>query len=1250
MKINRREIQQFFLRNGYLLICAAWLITLSFLVNNYWWYISSPANVQQLLEKNIQQREKQFKKLVSDQELMHQLLNRDYDEKVLKEFTGTNEGFYLFFYKGEWETFWTTNQIAIDSAVLKLSEGIHFQQLKSGYYEIIRKNFGAQSYVLCFIPVKEQYYFSNPYLPDRYYRLPRISNQYKINIDNEGLPIKSISGKTLFSIQYISASSDHHPSWIGGILLVLAIVCVIIFFNQFALFIGNNTNQWWGFVFLALVFIFFRVLSYVGLFTFDFRSYELFDSTIYASNTILRSLGDLLINVLLVGWLILYAYNQLRSKFQLSKKLPAIQRYTLMFVISMITFYFVAFIGSLIRGLVINSKISFDVTDFFSLDIYSFIGFVILGLLGFCFFFLSPIINHLLTRLSNNRFLVKYIAIGVSGFIWLIIQFFHHSEPYTLWVMIWVIFFIYLLDLTDQQMDRKINLERFILWLIVLTLSITAIMVYYNKQRELGYRRQLAIKLTKQKDPTLVLNLGMMDTIIVKDPLVVSYFQTKAPGKSNLLREHLLNNYFSNLQNKYDFTFYTFDNEGKRIGRPGAESMTGITQRLTKNVMPTGFVNLFFQQVNLSDYHYIATLPVPDPKTDSLVGFLYYQMSPKTIKPESLYPELLMQTEDYRFKKALNKYSYAVYDHLKLALHRNGYPFPIKMEMKDVPDVDFNYNNKGGYSILRYKLSDSKVIVMVKENKSLIETITLFAYLFGIFLLLVLFFNVFRVLVKSRLRFHVMRDLIRLNIRNRVHAIIIFIVIFVFIVLGISTIQFFINRYDIQHKNELDQEINGLLTRIESVFQNIPGDGDAVHFYDLKYNVSLKNEIQQVADLDGVDINIYDLDGNLRISTQNLIYKNGLLSWKMDPSAYYKLYFLHQVQVIQEERVGNLNFLSSYVPVRNRKGELLAFLNQPYYASQSDLQLEISNFLVTLINLNAFIFLLAGLLALLFTHSITRSFTLIITKLREVNLTGKNEEIDWEYDDEIGKLVEEYNKMVHKLEESAKKLAKSEREGAWREMARQVAHEIKNPLTPMKLSLQHLQRAIKNDSPRKDQLTNDVAQTIIEQIEHLAQIASDFSVFANIAYGHKEAVVLNEILVSVVSLHHGYENIDVDFEMPAATYTVLADKTQLNRVFTNLIQNAMQAIPEDKTGRITVSVREADNDVIVCVKDNGVGVENELKEKIFTPNFTTKSSGTGLGLAICRNIIQQSGGEIWFDTRVGVGTTFFVRLPLTGKV
>ncbi|NJO26028.1 MAG: hypothetical protein HC867_10090 [Bacteroidia bacterium] len=228
------------------------------------------------------------------------------------------------------------------------------------------------------------------------------------------------------------------------------------------------------------------------------------------------------------------------------------------------------------------------------------------------------------------------------------------------------------------------------------------------------------------------------------------------------------------------------------------------------------------------------------------------------------------------------------------------------------------------------------------------------------------------------------------------------------------------------------------------------------------------------------------------------MYQEGFLSMKIHPVGYFHLNRLRQVQHVQEEQMGKLKYLSIYAPVRDETGQVDAYLNIPYFLSQRELQQEISNFLVTIINLNAFIFLIAGVIALVITNRITRSFSLISDRMQEINLGKTNEEIEWSRDDEIGGLVKEYNKMVKKLEASAIALARSEREGAWREMARQVAHEIKNPLTPMKLSIQYLQKAIGNNAPNIQEMTTNVAKTLVEQIDHLSRIAAEFSQFANI--------------------------------------------------------------------------------------------------------------------------------------------------------
>jgi nitrogen fixation/metabolism regulation signal transduction histidine kinase len=266
--------------------------------------------------------------------------------------------------------------------------------------------------------------------------------------------------------------------------------------------------------------------------------------------------------------------------------------------------------------------------------------------------------------------------------------------------------------------------------------------------------------------------------------------------------------------------------------------------------------------------------------------------------------------------------------------------------------------------------------------------------------------------------------------------------------------------------------------------------------------------------------------------------------------------------------------------------------------------------------------------------------------MREINLGKTNEEIEWSRNDEIGGLVREYNKMVNKLEVSAQALARSEREGAWREMARQVAHEIKNPLTPMKLSIQFLQKSIDNNSANVKELTAQVAKTLVEQIDHLSKIAFDFSQFANIGNTNVEVFDINEVIRSLDNLYKASDESDLRLNAIEGKVLIKADKTQMNRLFTNLIQNAIEACDGKDKCKIELGELRVDGVVQISVKDNGEGIPKEMQSKIFVPNFTTKSSGTGLGLAMCKGIAEQAGGRIWFETEKGVGSTFFVELPV----
>jgi nitrogen fixation/metabolism regulation signal transduction histidine kinase len=272
---------------------------------------------------------------------------------------------------------------------------------------------------------------------------------------------------------------------------------------------------------------------------------------------------------------------------------------------------------------------------------------------------------------------------------------------------------------------------------------------------------------------------------------------------------------------------------------------------------------------------------------------------------------------------------------------------------------------------------------------------------------------------------------------------------------------------------------------------------------------------------------------------------------------------------------------------------------------------------------------------------------LIRDKMRKLKLGRANEKIDWPGRDEIGNLVEEYNRMIDELANSAELLARSERESAWREMAKQVAHEIKNPLTPMKLSIQYLRKAWEEKAPDWDIRLKRFTDTIIQQIDNLSLIATEFSDFAKMPQPVLEKVDLKEVIFDAVDLFHDIQHIAfITSDMPRERCLVRADRKQMLRVFNNLIKNSVQAIPPRQSGLITISIHQEESAYLVHVKDNGIGIAAEQIPRIFTPSFTTKTGGMGMGLAIVKSIIVNSRGDIWFESREGQGTVFSFRLPL----
>jgi signal transduction histidine kinase len=394
------------------------------------------------------------------------------------------------------------------------------------------------------------------------------------------------------------------------------------------------------------------------------------------------------------------------------------------------------------------------------------------------------------------------------------------------------------------------------------------------------------------------------------------------------------------------------------------------------------------------------------------------------------------------------------------------------------------------------------------------------------------------------------------------------------------------------------------------------------------------------------DINLYDPSGNLLATSRPEIFIKGLVGTIMDNLAYRQLVINRQAEFVHNEQIGEMNYLSAYVPFTNNENKLLAYLNLPYFTKQSMLTREISTLVVTIVNISFLLILLTISLAVVISDTITNPLRVIQRKFSKIQLGKTGETIDYKGRDEIADLVEEYNRMVKELANSMVLLARSERESAWREMAKQIAHEIKNPLTPMKLSIQQIQRSWDDRVPDWESHLKKFTQTMIEQIDNLSAIATAFSSFAQMPKTEFQPVDIIEKIKNSVSLYTTSDEVRFTTNFHGIKEAwVFADREQISRVFTNLIQNAIQSLPGDQKGIIDIELTITDDRVTVAITDNGRGISDELGDKLFMPNFTTKSSGMGLGLAIVKNIVDNTQGRIYYETEVGTGSTFYVELP-----
>jgi two-component system nitrogen regulation sensor histidine kinase NtrY len=539
------------------------------------------------------------------------------------------------------------------------------------------------------------------------------------------------------------------------------------------------------------------------------------------------------------------------------------------------------------------------------------------------------------------------------------------------------------------------------------------------------------------------------------------------------------------------------------------------------------------------------------------------------------------------------------------------------------------------------KSADGQIIAAVgHKNGGWLRLVYLFSILFALaafWLIALAFANSWLGFLPSEYDF---RFTISGSLARRIHFWNISLLAVSFVVVGYLTYQHFTRSAQDAERSDFNYRATALLTNLKAQALNTSISDDSLRH-------GLPRSLSNMSVSLGMDAQFFDPAGNIVFTTQQALVHLGVLPSRMNPSALSVLKKNPQSEHVEAEQSAGLEYFTQYRSLQNAQGVVLGYLAVPYQESTGNAGAEVSDFIGMLTSLYVFLLLIAFGVTFLLARSITRPVSLLSEKVQVLRLEDKNEPLVYAGDseDEISQLIGQYNNMVNKLEFSKIQLVKLEREGAWREMARQVAHDIKNPLTTMKLSMQQLERLSGNPEQAAAYLRKAITR-LIEQIDSLAQIASEFSMFANLDIKIKNDVVINEVVESVHDLFSEQKQVNLSLSLPDERYHILGDKNHLIRVFNNLVINAIQAIPSDRQGQIMVSLSRQGNLSVIQISDNGGGIPPEIRDRVFEPNFTTKTSGSGLGLAICKKIIEAHDGEIRFITRDNEGTDFFVEIPM----
>lgn len=1036
--------------------------------------------------------------------------------------------------------------------------------------------------------------------------------------DPSGIAVQDEQGSPMFTVNWMDGAQELGAwIWLRLCLVVAAAFLVLAALWRSAMSVRHRV----GAVLAVLTFIVGALVLRAFMLWYmpvgPFSRIPLFDPAVYATSMVFPSLGDLVLNALFLFIMALFVVRSIRN--------AVAPRGPVRVVYWTVVLLHAAWITQLIIGLVADSSVELDLYHVQGLGMH---GLVAVFGMALMFGGWAMVAYALLGPMARAQGMllpwvlgVPMMALSIAG---------HHllGVRDTI-VFLWPLIPILVLMRVAQGMPRFLHV---VLGLAVLAGTTAHLLTRHTHQREHRERQALAERLASREDPVVEYMFRETAPLIRKDTALYGLLTGNRSCSSSDLDRLVRQPYFGGYWERYDVRLFAFDTTGQVLCSTDPDPPSSLLSDTSAFGIGPGVADMpdliMEERPGQTTYYHarVAVMPV-----DSLSpGQLIVELHLRPVSQGAGFPELLLSGDDPLARRS-ERYTKARYERGVLVEQQGAVFHPLHWH-RTMPGDGFLWYQEGRSEFLARGDAQGTLLVMGSPMPGPLDKATSFSYLFAFFgVLLSLAYFLYHLLRRERVWVP--------GIGTKVRLALVFFGTTGLVFFGIGTQRLLSRQYNLRFEADI-------LERIRSVHADLQlrldGEGELTD----RHALYLDRLLGRAGNVFRTDITLYDTRGDLLATSRPQVFNNGLLGRRMDPVAYVQLVRKGTSAFVHHEHIGKAAFRTAYMPLRDRRGSVMAYLALPSFADQVQQEEERSSVLVAVVNLFVLMFALSVLVAVFISNWTTRPLDLLRNALGRVALQGANEPIRYNGDDEVGRLVEVYNRKVAELRESAEKLARSERESAWREMARQVAHEIKNPLTPMKLGIQHFQRTWRPEAPDAAERLERFSQAMVEQIDALSNIASEFSNFAQMPRAQEQDLDLAEVaegaldLIGAVEKHFELERVST------GPLPIRADREQLLRVFNNLLKNAEQSIPEGRTPRITVVLRQEGEHAIAEVHDNGSGIAAADRDRIFRPNFTTKSSGMGLGLAMVQRIVEGAGGKVWFESVEGDGTTFFVALPL----